>query len=259
MHKKQIDTKIPMDTKTRIDTEDTKDIKDMNVTDETNELQDTYETQDIKDAQNELPNGKITSLVNDLEGFDANQATELSEMIQRCLPTSSGRLHKQVFHLARGLKSLPFLSDYCEKDCKLLVKLWHGLSLPFLSRKSFDDTWGEFCAGWGNIKIPLDKDFIEVCFKEAESLSSPELDSQYDTPETICILKLCYVMQKNSSKDYFFLACRKCGDVCGLNYQLVNKRLKALEVDGWLELVKLGNLKDRVANEYRFVGKLHGT
>ena len=248
----RIDTKIPMDIKTRIYTED---IKDMYVPDETNDLKDVHEAQDIKGTQSELPIGKITALVNELGVFNTDEVTELSEMIQRCVPTSFGKLYKQVFHLARGLKGVEFISDYSEKDCKPLVKLWHGLALPFLSRKSFDDTWGEFCTGWMNVGHPLGQDFLSVCIKEAEALACPELMLQYDAPETISILKLCYVMQKNSDKDHFFLSCRTCGDACGLNYQWARKRLKALVVDGWLELVDPGNRRE--AAQYRFIGELH--
>ena len=261
-----MDTKIPMDTRTLIGTEDTEDIhvtdasyeahetKEFHDANETNDLEDVYEAQDIKGTQSELPIGKITALVNDLGGLFPIEVVELSEMIQNCVPTSFGKLYKQVFYLARGLKSLPFLSEYCEKDCKPIVRLWHGLALPFLSRKSFDDTWGEFCTGWGNVNHPLGQDFLSACIKEAEALACPELESQYDTPETICILKLCYVMQKNSEKDHFFLSCRTCGGACGLDFQLARKRLKILLADGWLELVDRGNRRE--AAQYRFVGEL---
>jgi len=139
---------------------------------------------------------------------DDDQETE--RVVLETLPTGVGRRNRQVFELARTLKSIPLLADAPADDLQCYVRYWHrcGVERGVIGTEPFEETWIDFLQAWPKVKFPKGAEPMMVIFQRAQRGSPCEAASQYEQDELRVLVALCRELQRASGDHPFFLGCR---------------------------------------------------
>ena len=178
--------------------------------------------------------------------------SEAIRAIEQFLPSCEGTRNAKLFEFVRRLKASPQCRDKDPKNLKHIVREWHRRALPFITTKSFDDTWLEFHNAWKNAKFPKwGIDEAEI-LREVDAGPLPIAAMEYEDPHLRQLLKLCQVLQRHAGDAVFPLSCRKAGEWLGMNYKQANKWLRLLTILEIISVVTPGTKAK--ATRYRYHG-----
>ncbi|MCE9545762.1 MAG: bifunctional DNA primase/polymerase [Planctomycetia bacterium] len=177
-------------------------------------------------------------------------------IIGRTLPSRPGQRHRLLFELARELKALPAWNDAPLAALKPIVRQWHGLALPMLGTKPFEESWLDFAEGWQRVKYPKGQEPIAMALKLADAAELPEAALEYEQVELRRLVALCRVLQRKSGDHPFFLACRTAAGLLGVNHATAARWLKLLAIDGIVSEVEKGSRSTRRASRFRYLAPL---
>lgn len=183
----------------------------------------------------------------------STRVTTVEEAIAATLPTGPGQRHRQVFELARALKSIPHLAEADPGSLRAIVEEWHRRALPFINTKPFEETWIDFLNGWPAVHTPQGDGSLTKATSLARAAGPPDLLHVYDQQEIALLVGICRELQRAAGDQPFFLSCRSAGRQLGVQYKQANRWLRLLAVDGVIELTQAGRLKGRQAAEYRYL------
>jgi hypothetical protein len=175
--------------------------------------------------------------------------------IKRTLPTGGSQRHKQVFALARELKGLPALADAPLADLKPIVRQWHKRALASIKTKPFEETWFDFCEGWGKVRFPAGKEPMAMMVAKAMEAELPEVAKQYEQQPLRLLVAVCRELQRASGDGPFFLSARTAGKYLEVSHVQAWRWLRGLQHDGILQLVSLGSQAEHKASRFRYVAK----
>src|SRR5262249_51835502 len=122
------------------------------------------------------------------------------------LPAGPGERNRRLFELARRLKALPHLADGDPLSLEGIVRRWHGLALPVIRTKEWEESWLDFLTAWARIKFPQGKGPIEVLFEEACRAPLPPAAEQFNHPQVRQLVALCAALQMHAGASPFFLS-----------------------------------------------------
>jgi hypothetical protein len=163
-----------------------------------------------------------------------------------------GQRRRALFRLARRLKALPHLADADVGSLKPLVRQWHGLALPVIRTKPFEESWLDFADAWARVKFPAGTGPLEDLWQQARAEGPPPAALAYEQEGLRLLVGLCRRLQQHAGEGTFFLACRTAGALLRVDHTVAWRWLRVLEIDGVLRRVSTGSKAARRANEYRY-------
>lgn len=171
---------------------------------------------------------------------------EIREAIEQYVVSSSDSAHirKQLFQLAREVKTIVGFNKPIDDTYKKVVGKWHKQSGKHLADESIDILWAQFKTSWYKIKYSTDGEVFWRLFDFAEISDYPPICKNYEDVAKD-LIRFCAVLDANWSPEPFYLACRMAGDEFGYSHAKMATLLELLVMDGVLELVEQG----------KFVGK----
>ena len=175
----------------------------------------------------------------------------IEEAIAMSLPQAPGQRNRQVFVLARILKTI-LGSDVDPETLRPIVQRWHSQALSIIRTKDFAATWRDFLYGWPRVRVPLGIRPMSAAVAQAESAPLPAVAQQYTCPVMRRLIGICAALQAVSPELPFFLACRKAGDLLGVSYPVASRMLKRLVCDRVLHVARPPKRGRRRATRYRF-------
>lgn len=218
---------------------------------------DTEDTEDTEDTGGHMRTQRTHEIVNTSVSSVSHCLPSLVEIVDRTLPECQGHRHRRLFELARELKALPHLKDAPLTDLRPIVKQWHDKALPTIGTKPFEDTWFDFCDGWGRVKRAKGEGLADDLLARAIAAGVPKEAAHYERHELKLLVALCRELQRQSPGKPFFLSCRLAGEQLGVEHHTAARWLRGLQADGILLLVKEGHIAKRLATEYRYLAPLH--
>jgi|APLow6443716910_1056828.scaffolds.fasta_scaffold18920_2 hypothetical protein len=182
----------------------------------------------------------------------------LADLPDNCLPTGRGQRHRNLFHLARHLKTR--YPDAEAKDAMPVVRAWHAEFLPLIATKSWAETWANFTRAWPDIRYLEGEGTLDGIFASLDQTEPPPAslaEMGYDA-EMWAIVRFLAKLSRNSEDGVFFLSLRTVAMLIGMSVQGAGNLMKLMMDDGLIELINKGALKSRKASTYRFIWQ-HGT
>lgn len=153
-----------------------------------------------------------------------------------CYPTVEGQRNKCLFELARFLKSQ--MPNAKPLELRKIVLAWHKDVLSVIGTKEFSETWADFMRGWEKVKVPYGETMDSIV-KASRLIALPDclLDMEYGE-RTNNLIKVCIAAQQHHGDEPFFLPSRIAGDILGVHFTVAAKMLRALVIDGLIEVVE---------------------
>ena len=159
-------------------------------------------------------------------------------------------VRKQLFQLAREVKTIIGFDEPFDNECKSVVVEWHKQSGIHLKDESIDILWAQFKTSWNKIKYPTGDAIFLTLIRKAESFQYPPICNDYEDVGKD-LTRLCAVLDTYWSPEPFYLSCRHAECVFGYSHAKMATLLELLVLDGVLELVKKGSMGR--ASRYRFL------
>ena len=186
---------------------------------------------------------------------------KIHESIDRTVVIRSEQSHirKQLFRLAREVRTIVGFDRQIEDKYKKVVKTWKLKSGVFLEDESLDILWAQFKTSWNKIQYSTDAEFFVKLVQIAVNSEYPPICENYDDIAKE-LIRLCAVLDAHWSPEPFYLSCRMAATYFGYSHSKMAKLLELLVLDGVLELVEQGKLigntgqKGR-ASRYRFLSE----
>ncbi len=199
--------------------------------------------------------GEVGSTSPSLASVAREDDRDLDQLIRDSLPTHTGRRNRQVFELARVLKSVPWLADAGAAGLKPHVQRWHdlGLAKGVIGTVPFEETWIDFLQSWPKVKSPKGAERMTAIFEAVQAAPVPKVALQYEQQGLRLLVGLCRELQCRAGDEPFFLACRTAGNLLGVDHTTAWRWLFLLGHDGIVEEVEKGNRRRRRASRYRYV------
>ena len=166
-------------------------------------------------------------------------------------------IKKQLFQLARIVKTIVGFDNSIDDSYKSIVRAWHAKSGIHLEDESIDILWAQFKTSWGKIKYSTDSEIFLELIRIAECSAYPPICNNYqDVAKEL--IRLCAVLDTHWSPEPFYLSCRMAEDEFGYSHAKMATLLQLLVMDGVLELVEQGKLIGGVgltgrASRYKFL------
>ena len=175
--------------------------------------------------------------------------------IEDTLPMREGARNHGIFQFARRLKGIPDCKDKSPQELLPMVQEWHAQALPFITTKSFDETWMDFILVWSKVHTPYNPNMMEDFLENAKK--NPVANLPYDTEGIRHLVALCRELQTLMGEDCFFIAVRTAGRLLGVDHTTASRWLLLLEADGWIKTIAKGGTKDNPykATRFRYTGK----
>jgi hypothetical protein len=173
-------------------------------------------------------------------------------VVTRFIPDAPGQRQRNrcLFDLARHLKAR--MPNATRAELRDVVKQWHELALPVIGTIDFNESWGDFCRGWKNVRHPEGERMSEL-LKDVDADRLPRgLPSDYE-PLTLRLVRICGRLQRTAGEGPFYLSSRTAGALLDVHYTSAANFLCALVADGVMECVTQGSHKNRQASEYRMM------
>jgi hypothetical protein len=171
------------------------------------------------------------------------------------LPSGPGQRHRCLFRLARALKADPAWRDAAFPALRPVVEEWHHLALPRVRTKPFVDSWADFISAWELVRFPEGSGPAEEALARAAAAPPPaRAVALYGGGAIVVLAGVCRELQALAADGWFYLDCRRAGELIGTSHVQAWKHLKVLCADGILEGGAKGSQAGGKANEYRYVG-----
>jgi hypothetical protein len=201
-------------------------------------------------------NGSIGSSSGQISLPTSAPAT-VSEAIARTIPTAIGQRHRRIFDFARWLKGNPSVGFLAAADLEPYVRQWHHAALPTIGTKDFAETWQDFQQAWVRIRTPAGSGSLAAAWQRATLSPQPPEADQFKSPQIRLLVSLCRELQRECGDAPFYLSCRDAAATLGLHgnrpHVAAWRWLRMLCHVGILERGLIGSMKDRKANEYRYL------
>ena len=181
--------------------------------------------------------------------------SELEPIIRRCLPKQEGVRHRQVFDLARELKTLHRFRESNPRCFEQVLRRWHELALPVIGTKPWEETWFDFLNGWPLVRYFKDELSVEAVAEQAREIEVAEA-RKYEEPKLRHLAAICHQLQVLQGAQPFFLSCRTAANLIDVTHQEAHRWLRGLVLDGLLKEVEKGIAGGTRATRFRFLGKL---
>lgn len=189
-------------------------------------------TEDIEDTEDiEEIEAIVIESTDDLD-------VKVDKAIQTTCPSQEKERNRKIFQFARYLKGFPEIENVPVKELKPYVRQWHQVALPYITTKSFDETWSDFTYGWAKVKWPHGKNTLQTAIDAALQAQEILPESAEFESVTQKLIRLCYEFQKIQGSEPFWISCRDAGDFMGLSRESAAKRLRMLVTEGILEEVE---------------------
>ena len=143
--------------------------------------------------------------------------------------------------------------DADRNELRRIVTDWHGMALPFIRTKPFDETWTDFIIAWGKIKRPAGQS-LAAALAAADVAPAPEAANKYRSPTLRRLVALCARLAAQWGSKPFPLGCVKAGECIGFSKSEAHRLLKTLEFDGIIQLATKGSKASGRASEWRYLG-----
>jgi len=181
---------------------------------------------------------------------------DVLETIRESLPAGPGRRNRQVFELARALKSIPRLADAAADDLEPYVRGWHqwGVEAGVIGTEPFEETWIDFLQAWPKVRFPKGAEPMVAILQRAKHAALPRAAERYDHDGLRLLIVLCRELQRASGDAPFFLASRTAGRLLEVGHLTAWRWLYLLQHDGVIEEVEKGDRAKRRASRYRYRG-----
>ncbi|HUE71432.1 MAG TPA: bifunctional DNA primase/polymerase [Pirellulaceae bacterium] len=180
---------------------------------------------------------------------------EIDQIIARTIPTSEHTRNRQLFLLARELKSLPQYCMASPEGMEGVVREWHQRALPAIATKSWLVTWTEFKQAWKKVKHLKGREPLRMMFSQAMQRDLPKCAERFaDDPQAQWLIALCRELQEAAPGKPFYLSCRAAGELVKLSHTAANTLICGLVEEEILKLVKKGDHRARQASEFRYLG-----
>ncbi len=170
------------------------------------------------------------------------------------LPTSAGHRHRKIFDFCRRLRAISGLSEADPRSLRPIVEIWHKQALPTIATKDFAETWADFVHGWDKVKHAAGRGAVEAIFETAAKAKPPlrcvELYGA-DAP-ILRLAAFCRALQRTAGDADFFLDIRTAARLLKVCPRTAWKWLRALCIDGILELREKGTQATHRASRYRY-------
>ncbi len=187
----------------------------------------------------------------------AHPPASVADAIRLTLPTGGGQRHRKLFEFARCLKGISELANLDASELQLHVRTWHAQALPVIVTKDFAETWRDFQAAWVRVRSPAGSGSLSAAWQRAVSSPLPPEAEQFESPQIRLLVSLCRELQREHGSAPFYLSCRDAAAALGLYgskpHVAAWRWLKMLCHVGILEPGRIGTMKDRTANEYRYL------
>jgi hypothetical protein len=179
------------------------------------------------------------------EGVDA--------VIRRTIPPNVGWREKCLFNLCRELQAIPEYAAADPRELEPIVRMWYELAEPRIGTKEYAVSFAAFIRAWGNVKVPKDQTVVQVAFRRIKNSDRSWIPERFDGEGIRLLIALCRELQSIRGQQPFYLDCRTAGSLLGVTYKTAWTWLETLCVLGALKKVSSGTLKNRKANEYRYL------
>lgn len=157
-----------------------------------------------------------------------------------CYPSVAGQRNKCLFELARFLKAQ--MPDAKPLQLRKIVMSWHKDVLPIIETKEFEETWADFMRGWDKVKTPYGET-MDGIIEASKNISLPDYLAEMEYSQRAeSLIRVCIAAQRHHGEDPFFLPSRVAGEVLDVHYTVAAKMLKALVLDGVIEVVEEGKM-----------------
>jgi hypothetical protein len=177
---------------------------------------------------------------------------EIADAIKKTLPRVCGERNRRIWDFVRRLKGVPGL-DVTESALAHYIAAWHEQALPIIGTKEFATSEVDLFNAWRNVRTPL----IGENSGRVRERSLDGTDPNWFENWTFSrfgkrLMRVCLILQQDAGEASFFLSARKAAEFIAISDQnAAHKLLNDLVRDGKLQLVKKGELKGRMASEWR--------
>ena len=172
-------------------------------------------------------------------------------------PTGPHQTHKQLFLLARGIKTLE-LQEGCKFEStriRTIYELWHSATNPQFLTHSKEDYWMELLSSYADAKFPLGGVSLREAFERAKrNPFPPEVEKVSDDRQKLMIA-VCYHLQLAAGEEPFFLPVTKGKKLFGVPERTCWYWLTGFVVLGILQIETRANKAKRRATRFRYIIK----
>ncbi len=229
--------------------------------------EETQETEDTERLQMKLKNTEETKrcqkrrLENNMiyKNPSNGKIQKIREAITKTVVVSPdpARIRKQLFQLAREVRTIVGFDKPIDDTYKKVVENWHKQSGIHLEDESIDILWAQFKTSWTKIKYSTDNEIFWKLSNIAEQSQYPPICNDYhDVAKDL--IRLCAVLDAYWSPEPFYLSCRMATYEFGYSHAKMATLLQLLVMNEVLELVQQGKLIGSAgqtgrASRYRFL------
>jgi len=210
----------------------------------------------------------------DTEGTDGNRGElkgekekkqvktnkKIQEAMVKTLPAGFATRHRKIFTFARELKSIPEYEDADPRAFRSIVKEWHGMALPNIRTKKFEETWIDFSMAWADVKYKIGEEPMMRIFKRAVESKPPKIAVRMypDNTHIQLLVALCKELQLEASEESFFLSARTAGKLFNVALITAWRWLYMLIQDEILKVFQKGRITKAgpKATRYKYIRSL---
>jgi hypothetical protein len=147
------------------------------------------------------------------------------------------------------------LKDKPVQAIRSYVQAWHRRAYPNIGTKPFVETWQDAVGAWE--RVDDREGLIERIYRQAGSDPLPKViqEKDYqDDPVVVNLVVLCHALQRHHGTEPFFLSYHQAAETVGTDAMTAMRRMKMMEADEVIQLLRKGSHKTGLANEYRYLG-----
>jgi len=174
-----------------------------------------------------------------LENLSANFVRDVEHAIQLSMPSQVHQNNRQLFTLARAVKSLEIQSGKFNREMlNNVFTKWHIAAAPYLrSDQSHDEYKMEFMKAYSAAKTPLGDGIINQAWKAAQTKPiPPEAAAAFTDRKFQLIVALCRELQISAGDKPFYLSSRTLARLLEQpNHIAASRYMTALCVMGFIE------------------------
>ena len=149
------------------------------------------------------------------------------------------------------MKGIPGL-DNSPASLRAILTQWHVLALSVITTKDFDESWSDFQTAWLAAKIPFRATTVQAAFQIAGREPPRAIDGNAGLG---VLAAMCKCLGEASGDGSFFLAVNTVVTLFSISKTTAWRWLKSLRFHRVIQLVSNGNLKDRQASTWLYIGE----
>jgi len=172
----------------------------------------------------------------------------IEDAIRTTVAAEAGQRNTRIFKFARKLKAIASLYDAHGPELQGLVRQWWERSLPRIRTKDFIDTYGDFLRAWEAVRVPANEAFMDTIIERARK--NP-VQTGHDEAQDI-LAAMCRELQATAGDEPFYLSVRGAAEPFGQDQTWGGRRLKVLEVEGYIKCITRGSPLTQKATRWRY-------